>query len=308
MKKILVTGANGYIGKAVLKELSNNNIEICAVIRNKDTDTSQIESIPGVTIVYCDMASIHNLPDIVGNQKFDTCIHLAWAGSFGDERADYDLQLANVKYSLNLVDTLSKMGVRRFVGAGTLAEKDVLNYHVVDGAVPNAVSMYGIAKISAHFMTKAECTKHGIEHIWCFLSNTYSDGSTINNFVMMASKLLLNGKRAAFTAGEQIYDFMYLTDTARAICCAADKGHVNTAYYLGSNHQRKLKEYITIIRDTINPSVELHLGEIPFKGIPLPPEAYDSEKLRNDTGFEPEVSFEEGIKRTINWLKSQNDR
>ena len=152
-------------------------------------------------------------------------------------------------------------------------------------------------------MTKTECTKLGVEHIWCYLSNTYGVGNTTNNFINMASRKMLRHERAAFTAGEQIYDFVYITDTVRALFAAAEKGKTNTAYYLGSTEERKLKEYIKIIRDTIDPSIELYLGEIPFNGTPLEREAYDTSKLTNDTGYKPQVGFESGIQKTIDWLR-----
>jgi nucleoside-diphosphate-sugar epimerase len=305
IKKTIVTGANGFIGSSLLKVMSENNIQIYAIIKDTNGNIDQIRDLPGVSIIYCDLDKINQLPKLINDRDIDTCIHLAWAGSFGDARADYELQLTNVKYALNIVDTISKMGIRRFVGAGTLAEKDVLNYHPTDGSTPDAVSIYGIAKIATHFMTKAECSKLGIEHVWCYLSNTYGIGNTTNNFINMATMLMLDGKRASFTAGEQIYDFMYITDTARAIYYAATKGKKNTAYYLGSSQQRKLKEYIKIIRDLIDPSIELHLGEIPFNGISLPNEAFDATKLVEDTGFKPLVSFDEGIKKTIEWLRKE---
>jgi len=304
MKKVILTGANGFIGSALIKELSNNNIYVYAIIKNENSNVEHIKNLPNVELVYCDLENIYQLPELIAARDIDTCIHLAWAGSFGNERSDYNLQLKNVRYSLDVVNVMKRLGITRFVGAGTLAEKDVQNYHPTDGATPNAVSMYGIAKISAHYMTKTECTKLGIEHIWCYLSNTYGIGNTTNNFVNMASRLMLNGKRAAFTSGEQTYDFVYIDDTVRAIYFAAEKGHANTSYYLGSTKERKLKEYITTIRDTIDKDIPLYLGEIPFNGNPLPAEAYNTRKLIEDTGYFPTVDFNDGIKLTVEWLKT----
>lgn len=305
MRKVIVTGANGFIGSNLLKILVDNGVKVYAIIKDEKESIENIRNLKNIEIKYCELSKICELPSIIEDRDIDACIHLAWAGSFGDARADYELQLQNVKYTLDVVNVLKEMNIKRFVGAGTLAEKDVLNYHPTDGATPNAVSIYGIGKISAHFMSKAECSKLGIEHIWCYLSNTYGIGNTTNNFVNMASKKMLKGERAAFTAGEQTYDFVYITDTVRAIYSVADKGKKNTAYYLGSTKQRKLKEYIKIIRDTINPNIELYLGEIPFNGNPLSEDAYDTTKLVNDTGYTPDIPFEEGIKLTIDWLKEQ---
>ncbi len=304
MKKLLVTGANGFVGTALLQELSNNHVQIIAVVKDISSDISYIKEIKNIQIVYCNMKNITNLPEIIPDRDIDACIHLAWDGSFGDKRADYERQLINVRYALDTVDTISRMGIKRFVGAGTLAEKDVLNYHLEQGSTPNPVSQYGVAKVATHLMTKVECTKLGIDHIWCYLSNTYGVGNKTNNFVNFAISKMLSGERASFTSGEQIYDFVYITDTVRGIVDATFKGRKNTAYYIGSTKARPLKEYIRIIRDTIDKNIELFLGEVPFKGKALPLEAYDCLELTRDTGYVPEICFEDGIIKTVNWLKT----
>ncbi len=305
MKKVIVTGANGFIGSHLIRLLSNKGIKTFAVIKNKAEKTEHIEGLPYISIVYCDMEEPEFLPERIKDRDIDTCIHLAWAGSFGDLRADYPLQLKNAEYAARIVDVAASMGVKRFVGAGTLAEKEILSYHPKDGAIPNAVSIYGIAKIAANFITKAQCAKQGMEHVWCYLSNTYGVGNTTNNFVNMAIRLMLRGKKAEFTAGEQIYDFVYITDTVRAICAAAEHGHSYFSYYLGSGKPRKLKEYIKLIRDAVDPDIPLYLGAIPFNGNSLSEEGFDASGLSDDTGFCPEVSFEEGVRKTVEWLKKE---
>ncbi|MDO4538740.1 MAG: NAD(P)-dependent oxidoreductase [Coriobacteriales bacterium] len=303
LNKVMVTGATGSIGRELVALLSAAGVETVAIVRENDPGVAAIASLPGVRIVVCEMDDVGKLPDLVLDRDLQVCIHLAWEGSTGADRADYDLQIKNVSRTLDLVGALASMKVGRFVGAGSLAELDVLAYTPTDGATPNAVSHYGSAKLMAHFMSKAECARQGIEHVWCRLANSYGAGSTTNNFVLMASRTMLEGRRAAFTTGEQTYDFMYVSDTARALCACAAKGRPGVAYYLGSGSPRQLREYIVAIRDAVDPAIELHLGEIPFNGRSLPKEAYDAEKLYHDTGFSAHVTFEEGIVRTVAWLR-----
>lgn len=303
MQKVIVTGAKGFIGQHVVQLLAERNIQVYAIVRNDENNMNYFQNYESVQTILCDIERIEELPQLIKDRNIDACIHLAWDGSFGPARAEYELQVKNVKLALDTVKVLSTMRVKRFVGAGSLAEKDVLNYNLKDGTTPNAVSLYGSAKLSAQLMTKIECTKLGMEHIWCYISNTYGIGSTTNNFVMMACKKMLRKEHAAFTLGEQMYDFVYITDTARALCYATEKGKTNTSYYLGSGNPRKLKEYIRIIRDSVDPATELFLGEIPYNGISLTKEEYDISKLVIDTGYKEEISFEKGIRMTVDWLR-----
>lgn len=298
--KILVTGACGFVGSHLIDLLLKNNVSVIAVDMVVKPGLAEREN---VKAIQCNLDNVDDLPELIVDRDIDCCIHLAWQGANGPARADYEVQLNNIRRTLRLCEILPKLNIKRFVGIGTLAEKDTSNYIPNDGATPNAVAQYGVAKMSAQFMSKIICTQLRIDHIWCQLSNLYGVGDSTNNFINFASKLMLSGKRASFTLGEQMYDFVYITDIALGIFLAATKGKTNTAYYVGSGNQRKLKYFIADIRDAIDTNIELHLGEVPFNGVCLPDEEFDCTKLQNDTGYKAEVPFGLGIRNTVDWLR-----
>lgn len=197
-------------------------------------------------------------------------------------------------------------GKSRFIGAGTLAEYDVSAYVPLDGSMPNPVSCYGSAKLAAHYMSKAECSKYDeIDHCWAYLSNTYGVGNYTSNFINFAVKLMLSGQPAKFTAGEQLYDFVSIKDTVQGLYCIGEKGKANTAYYIGSNDPAPLKVFIKKIRDQIDPNIPLYLGAIPFHGISHSKDVFDCSKIMGDTGYVPHTSFDKGIAETLPWLRGQ---
>lgn len=303
MKRVIVTGANSFVGKSLVRELTGRGNEVYAVIREKG-NADELESYgPMCQVLRCDMARYADLPSVIPPQNYDACIHLAWVGTAGQARADWSLQFANVAYSCDLVSALNTLGVPRFIGVGTLAELDVMSYSPADGSTPNTVSIYGVAKSAAHLATKAVCSNFGIDHVWCRLVNVYGPGNMTGNFVDMASRRFLNGERAAFTEGLQPYDFIFVSDVAIALADAMEKGHANCSYLLGSGNPRPLREFITIIRDVVAPESEIYFGEVPFNGVALEWDLFDIAKLQSHTGFKPEMSFEKGIKETVDWLK-----
>lgn len=305
MKTAIVTGANGFVGSALLRELTDNGVHVYAVVRNENENIDTIKDLPSVEIVLCEMDDIiQQLPKKIP-EGVDVFYHLAWAGSTGAIRGDYDVQLKNVHWTLDAVNVAHKLGCRRFVGAGTLAEYDVNAYTPLNGSTPNAVSCYGAAKIAAHYMSKAECNKLGVEHLWAYLSNTYGIGNYTTNFINFASKVMITGQTPNFTAGEQPYDFVYVSDIAQGLYCIGNKGKVNSGYYIGSTKPTKLKNFITALRDEINPSIQLNLGAIPFNGIVQPASTFDCTMLVEDTGYMPQISFQEGIKITVKWIRKQ---
>lgn len=251
------------------------------------------------------MAQLSALPEKI-KAPVDTFFHLAWEGSTGDERGDYRMQLMNAEWTAKAVETAHQLGCQRFVGAGTLAELDVNAYVPLDGSTPNIVSCYGSAKIAAHYMSKAVSSRFAdMQHCWAYLSNTYGVGNYTSNFVNFAAKLMIRGEPANFTAGEQMYDFVSVEDTARGLACIGESGRANHSYYIGSGHPAPLKYFIQEIRDAVDPDIELHLGAVPFRGIGQAIDVFDCRKLMDETGYCPQIAFKDGIRETVAWLREQ---
>ena len=305
MKNVLVTGANGFIGKCLITKLIADGINVTAVVR-KTFDDEECYSGQRLSVVYCDLGNIESLAAQLDKEPvFDAVYHLAWGGTSGDARADYSVQCNNIKYTLDVIELAARLKIKRFIGAGSMAEWDNLAYLPVDGATPNGVAMYGAAKIAAHYMSKIECNKLGIEHVWGIFSNIYGVGDDNNNFVNFASKIMLDGKRPAFTKGEQNYDFVYISDFVNGLYLMGEKGKNNSEYFIGSGKPRQLKEYVKLIRDAVDKDITLYMGEIPFNGISVEIEKLSIEKMERDTGYQAEVDFETGIAETVKWLRTK---
>lgn len=307
MKRAIVTGANGFIGKALLQVLSQENVETIAIVRNQYSNMAGIENLPGVCVIYCEMDDIKSLPFKICDKKpVDVFFHLAWEGSSGGKRGDYHLQLSNVERTLDAVETAEQLGCSKFVGVGSLAELDVDLYSMKDGSRPRIVSCYGAAKLAAHYMSKAKCNEiEQLKHCWVYLSNVYGKGDFSSNFINYTIKLMLNNKPAEFTAGEHLYDFVSIKDAAWGIYCVGTKGKENTSYYVGSGHPTKLKNFIIAIRNAINVNIPLYFGKVPFEGVSQPMEVFSCDKLKKDTGYKAVHNFSDEIKELIPWIKQQ---
>lgn len=302
MKRILITGASGFIGMHLCQILDEEGYKLYAILRSENSYRPELQRLKSLIPIYCDLRNIKNLLCLMSDISVDTVIHLAWQGVSGNDRSNYRMQLENVECTMNLITVAKKLGCNRFVGIGSTAEFDAYNASIRDGFCPNLVSIYGTAKLAAHFISKSICNTYGIEHIWGILGNTYGRGDCSNNFINYCTKLLMHGGEAKFTTGEQFYDFIYVTDAVRALAKLTEYGKDKYSYYIGSGEPKRLKEYITMIRDIVNPKMEVSLGTIPHNGISSDADSFSIEKLVADTGYVPKVPFKDGIKRTIEWL------
>ena len=305
MKKVIITGANGFIGTALCRELSTKNIQVTAIVRDQESNIDNIRKIPGISIVYCELSKYEKLPQLIRDRKFDVFYHLAWVGNAGKLRGDSNVQINNIKYTCDAVKASAEIECKKFVFASSIMEYEISAVMETNN-IHNINTLYSSAKIAANYMSRTLAGALGIDYIRAVVSNTYGPGEKSPRLINTSIRKLLNGEHCAFSAGEQMYDFIYIDDVAKAFAAIAEKGKSNKTYYIGSQTPKPLKHFLLELKDQINPEIEIGLGELPFDGISLSYTEFDIDAVKNDTGFEAKVKFNEGICRTIKWIKEGN--
>ena len=308
MKSAIVTGASGFVGSQLVKELLLNGVEVYAVVRRDAPLRYALPSHPGLHTIACNMDEYASLPDLIPAAATDVFYHLAWEGSAGPLRADTQVQLDNVLHTVEAVRAAKALHCGRFCGAGSIMETEAIAYIPQTGSHPNKSYIYSTAKLTAHFMAKTTAQDLGIPFVWGVISNAYGVGEVSPRFINTTLTKLLHASEADFTEGIQLYDFVYISDMAHAFFLLGQSGNPNTAYYIGSGQPRPIREYVEIMRDRIAPRVVLHFGAVSFNGVCLPLETFDISMLSADTGFRPMISFEDGIQMTAQWLKETEER
>ena len=117
--------------------------------------------------------------------------------------------------------------------------------------------------------------------------------------IMSTINKLKKGDVPQFTKGEQMWDYLYSGDSAKAFFLLGDKGVDGKTYVLGSGVAKPLADYIKVIRDVVAPNSELALGAIPYSPKQVMYLCADVSELEADTGWKPEIDFSEGIKRIL---------
>lgn len=303
MKKAIITGANGFIGQALTQELSRNKIKVYAIIRNSQSDITKIENLSNVTIIYCDLQHISDIEEIISDRDIDVFFHLAWEGSSGSARTDSVLQLKNVQWAIDCVNLAKRMNCKKIVCTGSICEKESIASINIQGDYLPLSYIYGSAKLTAHCMCSAVAGNIGIPLLWPIITNAYGIGEYSPRFINSTIRKMLNKEQLSFTKATQNYDFVYISDIARALFLIGAKGKPFHEYLIGSSHPRPLKDYINIMGSIINPNQKLKFGDIVFLGKSLPIETYDCSQIKKDTGFEASIPFAEGIKMTAEWMK-----
>lgn len=302
MKKVIVTGATGMIGASMIEQMVTDDIEVTAIIRPNSKKVNNLPVDAKIRVVECDIDNLLTLKDIL-EKDYDTFYHFAWDGTYGDSRDDAMLQERNVRNTLEAVELAHAIGCSVFVGAGSQAEFGFVEGELSDDIPKNPVTGYGVAKYTAHKLSAIMCKKLGMRQSWGRIVSTYGPRDNSYTMVMSSVIAMMNGERMSFTKGEQVWDYVYGEDCSRAFYLIGKYGKHGKAYTIGSGQSKLLKEYITIIRDVVNPELEIGIGEREYFPNQVMKLTANISELTEDTGFVPQVDFEEGIRRTMEWCK-----
>lgn len=300
MKNVIVTGANGFVGSAVVKELIKHNIKVYAIVRNhKD----KITNLTNVEIFSCELSKISNLKNILPDIEYDAFYHFAWEGISGEKRFDIELQLSNIKWSIDTLKIAKVIGCKKFICAGSMMEYEAIySTYFEKDCRARMDHIYGSSKINSRIISMAVSKNIGIDLIYGYITNAYGVSDFSTRLINSTLNKIIHGESPKFTSGTQNYDFVYIDDVARAFYLIGKNGKPFSSYVIGSSNAKPLKEFLMEIKNLFAPDLEFIFGGAPFLGIDLPLEMFDTENTEKDTGFKAKVTFEEGVKRTMDWL------
>ncbi len=304
IKRAVLTGSTGMIGMALVEYLLGQEVSVTVLIRPNSPKRGQFPESDKLTILEVDLSNLPSIENLQhAKEPIDAFFHLGWEGTFGASRDDMYQQNLNIKYTLDAVHLAKRLGCHVFVGTGSQAE-----YGRVEGKLHKSTATfpengYGIAKLCAGQMSKIECKKVGIRHEWVRILSVYGPKDGYDTMIMSGIKKLIKGERPSFSKGEQLWDYLYVKDAARALYLIALKGKDGAIYPLGSGQARPLKDYILLLASAVDSKAEIGIGELPYRENQVMYLCADISELTEDTGFMPEVSFEDGIKETIKWCK-----
>ncbi len=296
----IVTGATGFVGRWLVNELVNQNDHVTIIARHKELVPEDWKG-----NVYVIEASLERLASLEKSnfpkETYDIFFHFAWDGISGMERSDVQRQIKNIQYTCDAVALSSMLHCSRFVNAGSIMEYEAMYDVLAEGARPQMGYMYSTAKLAADFMAKTLAAKEGLTYINAVISNIYGAGENSARFINSTLRKMLRHEDIPLTHGEQLYDFIYVSDAARAIILVGKEGEGYTSYYIGNPKQKHLKEFVLEMREVLGSKSALLFGQIPYPSKGLPYCELDTYSLGR-LGFQPEIGFARGIKLTKEWI------
>lgn len=303
--RIAVSGASGFIGAAVIRKALEAGHEVAVVVR-PGSDLARLCGAE-VTVIRGELAQPETYADALSAFAPEAAIHCAWGGITSATRDDVSVQSANFPLSLGFLEACRRAGVRAWVGLGSQAEYGIPNRKLDETAEARPVTIYGAVKRAVGETARLACERAGIRFAWVRVFHVYGPGDNPGFMVPALIGRLLAGERPALTAGTQIWDLLHVDDAGAALLHVATRPDLDGVFNLGSGDPRTIRRIAEDVRDAVDPSAELGIGEIPMHpGGPTHMEA-DIGRLA-DSGWAPSIPWAEGIRNTVAWYRARKEQ
>ena len=296
MHKIIVTGATGCVGSAIVRRALAQGKEVTCIVHEGSKRLANLPQDSRVKIVECNLSNYSSL-QISG--EYDAFIHMSWEKTFGASRDDAEVQMRNIQYTLDACHLARRCGCKVFVGAGSQAEYGVQTVDLTPDLHVNPESGYGIAKYAAGKLSAMLCKSLGIRQNWVRILSVYGPNDGENTLISYVIREMKAGRSPELTKCEQMWDYLYADDAADAILAIVENGMDGKVYPLGSGKGRKLSEYIEDIRNIVNPTISVNYGAkdyYPHQPMHL---VADLQQLTADTGWNPQRNFVDGVREML---------
>lgn len=299
MDKVIVTGASGFIGTALMKRLLSEGYQVYAVIRNPGKISVKHDNL---TIIKADITDYAALDQLISDRDFDTFFHVAWDGVSRDSYQDYYKQLKNTACSADALMSAVKLKAKKFIFVSSIVALEAKHYMIVDDGSPRAATIYGAAKSAAEAICKTLAFHHGMSFNTAVIASAYGEGDRSEMVQNTVIRALQRGECPKLADGEKLYDWIYIDDIVPALIMISKKGKAGRTYYVGHRELQTFEYLVSKTRDIIAPDIVLKFGTLTDATV-TDYSLIDREALFLDTGFECQTDFTESIIKTAAWLR-----
>jgi nucleoside-diphosphate-sugar epimerase len=303
VKRVFVTGATGFVGARVVRQLVEQGRDVAVLLRDSSNSRRIDDLLDRCTVVRASLTQLDVARGPLERFAPEAVLHLAWEGVKGADR-NSAIQMDNVGASIQLYRLTEEVGCRHFIGLGSQAEYGPLSGKITEADPTRPTTVYGAAKLATGILLERAAAASGRPFAWLRLFSSFGPDDDPSWMIPYLINTLLAGDKPSLTRAEQIWDYMHVDDVAAGVIAALDAG-ARGFFNLGSGAARPLNEIITLIRDAIDPSLPLGFGEVPYRPDQVMHLEADITALCGASSWKPAVSLETGIVETVDWYRKE---
>jgi len=297
-KRVLLTGASGFIGSHCIRPLLDRGYEVHAVSREPGP-----ADVSGVTWHTADLVASGAARTLVETVRPTHLLHLAWyvvPGKLISAPENFDWVTA----SFELVRRFAEAGGERLAVCGSAYEYDWSYGYCTEGLTPCVPdTVYGACKHALHEMVRSYAAGRQLSAAWPRVFFLYGPNEHPQRLVSSVIRALLRGEPAPCSHGRQIRDYMHVQDVADGLACVLD-ADLQGAVNVSSAQATTLREIVLAAGRLVGRPELVQLGALPARANDVPLVVGASSRLAG-LGWLPRYDLESGLRHTIDWWKQR---
>lgn len=302
-RRVLVTGAAGFLGSHLVPRLIDAGAEVCTLDQPNARRWGLLERENLAAIVRADVRSLagpehdHVLGDI------DVVFHLAAVGVVGDGANLRDLVTGNIDGTLAALLMAERLG-SRFLYCGSCFEYGA-GARWTEDALPAPTTEYGAAKVGGWVLANAFARRTSIEVVSLRPFTMYGPMEPAGRLIPSVVRHALAGRPIDLTPGDQARDFVYVEDVADAFVAAATTdAAVGGTFNICTGTAFTVRDVVNRVLQCTGSSSEARFGALAYRSTELPVLSGDPGRAEQVLDWRARVSLDDGLARTIAWFRS----
>jgi nucleoside-diphosphate-sugar epimerase len=296
--KVLITGTSGFLGSWICRVLANE-YEVFGLVR-ETSELNRISDLKNVEIVRMESSLWASfIPEL----RPDVLILNHWSGVNNENRND-PLQIKNVKAIQKMAEAAVVAGVKTIIGVGSQAELGPLASTISEFEIDNPTTAYGQAKVETRLAIEDLIKNTEVRFIWMRIFSTYGPLDEGTWLIPKIVDSLVNNQEMGLTKGEQEWSYLHAYDLASAFRTVIGKPGLKGIINVGNPQTISVYKVASIIGEILNKKELLLFGALDYRSDQVMRLEPLCESL-SSAGWHPQISFEEGIRQTIDWLQKK---
>lgn len=302
MADILVTGGTGFIGAALVRQLSASGHRVICTVRPERSDVSILQNLSNVMVIPTPLDDPHQLAQALAQTKPTVVYNLAASGVGLAQRGPLALVAGNVNVVASLMQVAADWPLQRFIHVGSCSEYGMVAPRAVHEDIPlQPCSPYGGAKAAASVMALGVARELGIPLAVLRLFGVFGTGEAHFRLLPSLLSALRQGLPFALTPGTQIRDFTWIDDMVAALCAAGGTAlPANAVFNVGTGLGHTVREIAETMADILGaPRHLLHFGARPARDDEPQVLVSDPSRFQKATGWAPQTNMRDALQEML---------
>ena len=308
-KKVLITGASGFIGSHLVKRMIEENAQVYIISRD-DSDLWRIENlINDIEIFKADLRDSIKIELCIKYVKPDYVFNMAAYGVDARQKDYFIAANTNIIGTMNILNSLIPIGCKKFLNIGTCMEYGDKKEIIKENCHLEPFNIYGSTKAAATLLAHQIAAENRIDIVTLRAFGIFGENEGSHKFFPHLILSILNNEDVNLTGCEQYRDYCYIENIIDGFVLAATNETIkNEIFNIGTGMIYQLKYYVNKVYEKMYALKKPKYGAIPYRRGEVWKPHPDISKIQTHLKWEPKIGFEEGLDRTIYWYETNKDK